>query len=61
MTNFKIKVSGSGTLQEIIDGLSRLSNDLSIELDNVYYDGQSYEDSTLMSEITEDNDIETNG
>jgi len=59
MANFKIKVTGSGTLQEIISGLERLVVDLSEQLDNVYYTGRSYEDCTLMGEVMEDNDIET--
>lgn len=54
MNEFRIKVSGSGTLQEIVSGLERLACELSEKLDNVYYDGQSYEDSILIAEITED-------
>lgn len=61
MANFKIKVSGSGTLQEIIDGLERLTVELKENLENVYFDGLDLEDQTLMSSVTEDNNIETNG
>lgn len=61
MKNFKIKVSGSGTLQEIIDGLERLACELKENLDNVYFDGKDLEDDTLMSSIIENKDIETNG
>ena len=61
MTNFKIKVSGSGTLQEIIDGLERLAVELKENLGSVYFDGLDLEDNTLMTSVTENNDIETNG
>jgi hypothetical protein len=61
MTNFKIRVSGSGTLQEIIDGLERLAVELKENLDDVYFNGLTLEDDTLMTNVTENNDIETKG
>lgn len=49
---FHFKIAGSGTIHEIISALERLAVDLSDEIDNVYYDGRSIENETLICEIS---------
>ncbi|MEK6829809.1 MAG: hypothetical protein AABY15_06850 [Nanoarchaeota archaeon] len=59
--NFKIKITGGGTPQEIADALEQVVNNLrdSIETGSTKeLDGCEWEDPILMTEISEDENSE---
>ena len=55
MKNLSIRITGSGTKQEIVSALNDVFKDINSFDEQDLAEGQSFEDNTLYTEIEEDN------
>lgn len=58
MKNFKIKITGSGTQDEILRALTDVVNDIRAMGEEYLAEGHSWEDATIFTEIYEYEDEE---
>lgn len=52
-TELRIKISGGGTKREILNALKKLANSIKNEPEEGLSIGQTFEDSVLITEISE--------